>query len=249
VGFAKIWAKYPSVMYSRLKILHNQGYIAKNYDKSYRLKGKPASYYLLPKALKLLKGRRGIDERLLIYMRRDNKRTKGFIDHHIAVLDSYVKLKQLYINDTRDRVFTKNELAAYSYFPTPRSDLYLYIEQNGQTTDFILEYIEETKPWFVIKQIIAKYIDHVENGDWDETKTPYPAILLICDTHHLQKRLIKHITNSLEQIWIDDLHFALTTHDSLMTSTSKSDKIWLPVNYEVGKLTSLGGLSRSHEDK
>src|SRR5437667_6662229 len=32
----------------RLKILEDQGLIAKRYDKSYKLQGKPAAYYLTP---------------------------------------------------------------------------------------------------------------------------------------------------------------------------------------------------------
>jgi predicted transcriptional regulator len=33
----------------RLKILEDQGLIAKRYDKSYKLQGKPAAYYLTPR--------------------------------------------------------------------------------------------------------------------------------------------------------------------------------------------------------
>jgi SOS-response transcriptional repressor LexA len=38
----------------RLHILEDQGYIARRYDKSYKLQGKPAAYYLLPSAARLL---------------------------------------------------------------------------------------------------------------------------------------------------------------------------------------------------
>src|ERR1035437_633179 len=40
----------------RLKILMEQEYIGRNYDSSYRIDRKQASYYLLPKGIKLLKG-------------------------------------------------------------------------------------------------------------------------------------------------------------------------------------------------
>ena len=42
-------------IYSRLQILQVNGYIANRFDKSYKLSGKPAAYYLLPKGLRALK--------------------------------------------------------------------------------------------------------------------------------------------------------------------------------------------------
>ena len=41
-------------LYSRLQILQKHGYIASHYHKSYKLAGREAEYYLLPKGLKVL---------------------------------------------------------------------------------------------------------------------------------------------------------------------------------------------------
>ena len=42
-------------IHTRLEALVTQGYIGKNYDSTYKLDGKPATYYLLPKAFAALK--------------------------------------------------------------------------------------------------------------------------------------------------------------------------------------------------
>ena len=45
-------SKYERVITARLKILLDQDYIGRNYDSSYRIKGKSASYYLRPKGIR-----------------------------------------------------------------------------------------------------------------------------------------------------------------------------------------------------
>src|SRR3990170_4920383 len=46
--------KSAKTIQKRLKILEDQQLIAKRYDKSYKLKGKPAAYYLLPQGARAL---------------------------------------------------------------------------------------------------------------------------------------------------------------------------------------------------
>ncbi|MGH7156678.1 MAG: hypothetical protein ACREGG_00980 [Candidatus Saccharimonadales bacterium] len=176
-------------------------------------------------------------------MARDHGRTQRFIDHNLSVLDIYSRLRALYTNDLKNGgVLTKSDIHPNGVYPKPRPDIYLHFKKGGQELDFMVEYFEADMPWFVIKQTITKYMDHVENGDWDDTDTPYPPVLLVSQSEQTQKRLIKHITQSLEQIWLEELHFALTTLDKLNNASSKTDKIWLPINDEVGKPTALGGL-------
>jgi predicted transcriptional regulator len=56
---SELIAKYlnkPNVklVQKKLKLLEDRGYVAKRYDKSYKLRGKAARYYLTPKAARLL---------------------------------------------------------------------------------------------------------------------------------------------------------------------------------------------------
>ncbi len=235
---------YKSVIYSRLKILYDQGYIAKNYDKSYRLPGKSAAYYLLPKALKLLKTDPYHHPRVLRNMYRDHTVSQQFMEHCLNCLDIYVKFKQVFGLSLSARYFSKSELAPFEYFPNPRPDAYFELNRGGQTKLFMLDSIEEAMPWFVVKRRIQLYMDHVDNGDWDDSGTDnYPVVLLVCESDKLYKRLKRHIHRTLEEIWAEGLLFGLTTKEALLSSGSKTDKIWLPVSDEIETRTSLGKLS------
>jgi hypothetical protein len=44
-------------MHQTLKILEEQEYIAKHYNASYKLQGRPAAYYLLPNAIHVIQSR------------------------------------------------------------------------------------------------------------------------------------------------------------------------------------------------
>ncbi len=54
-----------STVYECLYVLEKQGFVAKRYDKTYRLAGKPASYFLTPQAIGLLRKYDDLSEKSL----------------------------------------------------------------------------------------------------------------------------------------------------------------------------------------
>ena len=68
----------------RLKILEDQGLISKRYDKTYKLKGKPAAYHLTPTGARALEANapRESDEPINIKrLYKDKDVSEGFIEH------------------------------------------------------------------------------------------------------------------------------------------------------------------------
>ena len=92
-------------------------------------------------------------------------------------------------------------------------------------------------------------MDHADEGIWsDSGSDDYPVVLLFCETDRLYKRLKWHIHRQLEDIWVDDLVFGLTTKKALLHSTDKKDKIWLPVTDKIGTLTVMGRLKPEYDN-
>jgi len=125
----------------RLKILEDQGLIAKHYDKSYKLKGKPAAYYLTPQGARAFVAHipRKPDEPLnmkRLYKEKDV--SEGFIKHCKNILDVYLALKALYPEQGKLGYFTKSQLSyeKYDFFPSPLQDAYIHIKTSNSDRHF-----------------------------------------------------------------------------------------------------------------
>ena len=96
----------------------------------YKLSGRPAAYYLLPKGLRALKqytNRDDITDAAIknSYKDKDELVSEQFIDHNLDVYAISNRLQALY---PAIKQFTKRELVIYNYFPKQLPDLYLSIE-------------------------------------------------------------------------------------------------------------------------
>ncbi len=206
-----------------LKILLDQQYIGAHYDKSYKIQGKGASYYLAPKALHLLKHTHKLNEQVLHAMYKNKSVSRGFIDHNLDVFSAYLKIRASY--PERFHIFTKYELADHDYFISPAPDLYLSGTDTAENQyhDYLLDIFTDTQ-LFIIKKRIAAYIEHYESGEWEaEADTPYPVILIVCPDSRMEERLQTHIAKILDNTGIDDLVFYTTTSKALASS---NEAIW-----------------------
>ena len=225
------------VVYSRLAILAAQEYIGRNYDSSYRLRGQHASYYLLPKAIHLLKVHPGINPKVLHNIYKDKTASSLFIDHSLSILAIYGQFREVY--PSTFNFYTKSELTAYDHFPKPLPDAYLTNTNTAiGSTDFMLDYYEETISFTVIRRRISQLIEHYESGEWDVTETPYPKVLLVCGNSVLERRLQKHIARTLDSLGITDLMVYTTTLKALEAATDPEDQIWTEV-FETEAALSL----------
>jgi ATP-dependent Clp protease ATP-binding subunit ClpA len=79
--------KHLQVTRSRLATLEKQGYIGRRYDNSYKLQGKFAAFYLLPKGLQYLKSIDAAEPQALKMMYNDPKASDKFVDFCLQVMD------------------------------------------------------------------------------------------------------------------------------------------------------------------
>ncbi len=122
-------AKYT---YKRLTNLVEQGYIGRNYDSSYRLANKPASYFLKSKAIIFLKRYQpaNLNPQVLNNIYKDKAASQHFIDHSMVILELYNKLNELY--EPPIGFWSKTELYPYDFFPRPLPDGYLVFSSQSR---------------------------------------------------------------------------------------------------------------------
>jgi len=221
----------------RLAILEAQGYIAKHYDGSYKLRGKPAEYYLLPKGARVLREKLKKEKSSLIItdqaiknLYKDKNASGSFIAHSTSVFNIYLSLRNLY--GDKPHFFTKTfmNIEKYDYIIKPLPDAHIALvvgdTDSKQRKRFFLDYSEDDVPFFVLIRRIKKYIKYYEEDEWPGDV--FPVVLFITESPRRQKQLQRRIAKELRDAYMedDDMIFATTTIGALAASTKEADAIW-----------------------
>lgn len=225
---------------SRLSILVEQRYVGRNYNSSYKLQGRPASYYLLPKAFQILKLQKEVTPKVLKNIYKDKGASERFVNHNLAVFSASDKLTTLYGN--RVEFFTKSDLSleVFDYFPQSLPDAFITFKRSdsprARNKYFFLDIFEDSSPFFVTARKVKQYLDYAENGDWGETGSKLPVNLVICESAALQKRLQKRFINVLEDME-DDFMMYTTTKYLFESCSIADDDIWRSVTQPSATLS------------
>jgi hypothetical protein len=220
----------------RLKILEDQGLVAKRYDKSYKLQGKPAAYYLTPHGARTLAANkpRKADEPINIKrIYKDKDSSESFIEHCKNVLNVYLALKALYPAQGKFDYFTKSQLSyeKYDFFPSPLQDACIRTKTSKGERYFFLDIFEDSQPFFVLIRRIKKYLDYADSGEWaryDEDGGLPPTILLVAQNKSVHKRLRKRLAKELRESY-EELTFATTRLEHILNPEYKG-VVWFPID-------------------
>jgi hypothetical protein len=223
-------------IYYRFQRLLDQEYIGRKYDGKYRIAGKPAVYYLLPKGIQALKDKTDLNRKSLNNMYKNQSVSDQFVNHCLEIFEIYVLLKSLYGKGLS--FLSKSELSEYEYFPKRLPDAYLIVKGKDSEEEYMLDVYDNKMPFFVIRQRINSYIKHIDSGDWESpTDADYPTLLIVCENVSLERQIQKFtakrlgFTDSILQVFT-------TTLKTLLDSGSQEDEIWTNVN-ESDKTLSL----------
>ena len=184
-----------------LGILLKNELVYRRYDKSYKLLGKAARYYLAPKALKHLRDEYGLNSAVLHARYKDAHVSEAFVDHTIKIVEQCTGIRSAYPN--MFTMYTKAELADSNEFPQPLPDLYItrINESEGVPTSYFLDIVSDMQ-LFLIKKRIVQYIEHYESGDWNGLV--YPTIILVCADVSTMKKLGAYIQDTLDNAFIEE---------------------------------------------
>ena len=168
-------------LYSRLQILQKHGYIAAHYNKDYKLAGREAEFYILPKGLRALRDTERLDvtDAMIAAIYKDKSVGLDFVNQQVLIARIRNKLASTYDNI---QTFTARDIQALDYFPKPRPDLFLSIKNGDTVTRFFLEYIPaHAAPSKLRKRL--EYLTRYYNEDsWGDTDTPFPTFLFVAET-------------------------------------------------------------------
>lgn len=240
----------PKAIQNKLQILEEQGLIGKRYNKSYKLAGRPAEYYITPKgARELEKHKPDSTNQWAVKSLYKNKTVSDeFLKHTVTVTDVAQRLRALY--GDKPWILPKSYMAKYIVYPTWTPDLHIKLLKRGETPakHYFIDVWDSTKPFFVSVRKTRNYVNFKESGDWEEDE-PYPAILAICEDIYTQKKLNRQMKRILNDAWDDELVFATTTRKQLDEATKPTEKIWrkIDADYEA-ELTSLKRLVPDDEE-
>jgi hypothetical protein len=227
--------KSSKAVQKRLKILEDQDLIAKRYDKSYKLKGKPAAYYLTSKGARALEANtnRKLDEPINIKrIYKDKDVSEGFIEHSLNTVNIYLVLKTLYPAQGKLNYFTKSQLSyeKYDFFPAPLQDAYIRIKTSRGEREFLLDIFEDSRPFFVLIRRIKKYLDYAGSGEWAryDEDNELPTVLLVVQNKSIHKRLRKRLAKELRESY-EELTFATTRLGHILEPKYKG-QVWFPID-------------------
>ncbi|MGB4967097.1 MAG: replication-relaxation family protein [Candidatus Saccharimonadales bacterium] len=231
---------------NKLQILEAQDLIGKRYDKSYKLDGRPAEYFITPKGARALeKAKPNTTNTWTTKSLYKNKTVSDdFVKHYIAIRETGIRLFEIYGEPEAKKLLriTKTYMVQFSEYPAWTPDLYLqYHPTKNATHHYFLDIWDGTKPFFVTVRKTQNYVKFKEEGEWIED-TPFPAVLAVCEDQKVQKKLNRQMKRILSDAWDDELIFATTTKQLLDDATKPTDKIWSKVDADDdAELTSLRG--------
>ena len=223
-----------SSLYRKLVRLCEQGYIGKRYDSSYKLLGRSAAYYLLPKGFralqKLEKYQDLITDATIKASYKDKTLKEDFIDHNLAVYAASFEFMKLH---STLKFFAKRELVPYSYFPNQRPDGFLSIRINGKDEEplrFFVDYIEDSMPRFILDKKVKDYVTFFEEGGWDSTGRDLPTMLLLCESPRLEMRVQRLVSRKLYSLSSDEPLYYTTNLELLNNASKKKQVIWTSID-------------------
>jgi hypothetical protein len=201
-------ANHVRVISSRLKILVDQEYIGMNYDSSYKIKGKPATYYLLTEAVRFLRQQAYTDESTLRSIYHDKRAKEAPIQHRLHVFKVYIHFKHTYPG--RFKFYSKSELVHKDFLPRQRPDAYLIDTESDK--HYLLDCLEDTMSFWTLRKNIKRFIRYAELEIWQKNQdSEHPAILLVCESEKLKKQVQNLVNKELDNSFAE-LQFALISN-------------------------------------
>lgn len=209
----------------RLQILEEQGLIGKRYNKSYKLAGRPAEYYLTPRGARRLDK---VHELTIKALYKNKTVSDSFITHCLNVTDVALKLRAIY--GDKIRLFTDSEIKEHDYMPRWMPDLLVYTKNSKGELYAFLDVWDDTKPFFISVRKARNYLAYLDEGNWPDIYDSNPVILAVCEDQKSQRKLNGQIKRAFNDEDIYDEIFATTTLQELVASTKPVQKIWQVVD-------------------
>ena len=239
-----------SSLHEKLNVLMKHGFVDRRYDKSFRLRGTPAAYYVTPKGLRqlqLIHGRERVTDAIVKAGYRDRVVSQAFVNHTVRAY--------MYTNQLRHRyplleVLLRREMMLCSYVPANPPDAFLLlrvgdgIRQFG-IRQFFFDVVSKDMLPSTINRRIAGYMSFFDNGGWDEMNSELPKLLLLLEDTAMKRRLERIARAIRSRFGLDDeIEIYIAMAEDLLSRDTTA--IWLSID-ETSEPDGSGGSGGSGE--
>ncbi|QUB37539.1 replication-relaxation family protein [TM7 phylum sp. oral taxon 349] len=239
-----------SSLHEKLNVLMKHGFVDRRYDKSFRLRGMPAAYYVTPKGLRqlqLIHGRERVTDAIVKAGYRDRVVSQAFVNHTVRVC--------AYINQLQHRyplleVLLRREMMLCSYVPANPPDAFLLLRVGDGIRQFgirrfFLDVVSKDMLPSTINRRIAGYMDFFDNGGWDEMNSELPKLLLLLEDTAMKRRLERAARAVRRRFDLDDeIEIYVAMAEDLLNGDTAA--IWLSID-ETSEPDGSGGSGGSGE--
>jgi len=225
------------------------GFVDRRYDKSFRLRGMPAAYYVTPKGLRqlqLIHGRERVTDAIVKAGYRDRVVSQAFVNHTVRVC--------AYINQLQHRypsleVLLRREMMLYSYVPANPPDAFLLLRVNDGIRQsgirkFFFDVVSKDMLPSTIRRRLAGYMSFFDNGGWDEMNSELPKLLLLLEDTAMKRRLERIARAIRSRFDLDDeIEIYIAMAEDLLNGDTA---IWLSID-ETSEPDGSGGSGEPDE--
>ena len=215
---------------SWLKDLREKEYVDWHYDATdFIAKSQPGIYYLSLNGIRYLRNLNEYPNEELRKRYKEQTRTQAFIDHCLLIVDCCITLQNKSDDELKyvcllpaDYVDPDNE---YHFLDEIRPHLFFLKQQDSETTNYLLENLEQTLPRYQLRKRLKDYVDYLANEDWEDTLDEAPIILFVCPNTAELLYVKRRVRKLLEDGGIENASIRVTTVEKPKAESVVS-RIW-----------------------
>lgn len=223
------------VVQKKLKILEEQEYVAKRYEKAYKLQGRPAEYYVTPKGARLLMKRtepktravEKVTEQGVKNLYKNASVSPDYVAHCLKILEVALRLRELY--GEKLQFFTRMQMIPFDYLPAWRPDGFISIKTGAKSEEpprrYFLDIWDGTRPFFVSVRKARSYLSYSEDGDWPTDEAEFPIVLMLCEDERSETKLRRQIRKALDDTY-EEVVFATAAMGAFEKAGKSKDRVW-----------------------
>lgn len=182
-------------VYEVLEYLVGIGLVTKVYKKEYRIRGKPAYYYLNKSGVTAVRKIMDVKESVVHALYKNDEASDEFIEHSLKAMQLYTSIAPSLPDNSE--IFTRAEINRFKQFPKNRPDMYIRTPE-GQEVIVILV---DDKPPYIIRKRLDEIITHSEDEGWDGD---YPWIGFVLKDASAKNSFLYTAHKKLEGMGFDD---------------------------------------------
>jgi hypothetical protein len=211
-------------LYSKLSILEKRGLVGSLYEKSYKLAGREAEYYVTPKGVRTLRDSSTMElsDTDIQASYKDKRMSDWFVQQVVLLFAFRNMLIKAY---PTLQYFTSRDIQKLDYFPSRKPTAFLSLKTDDKVRRFFLEYIPMQTSTTIIKAKLRRYSHYFDEDAWGVTNTDFPFILFVCDDGMTEQGVRWHIKRELFKS-DTDIQYYTTTRKALLTSLPGNPAIW-----------------------